>query len=94
MHRYLYVCSLSGLDQTGGGGIIHISGSIGVRNLETWVKKSRKLFHGDAFLFVYAFHVLICESKGGLYVNIKLHFLLSEIFEKYYRMDKKIFVSA
>ncbi len=30
-----------------------------------------KLFHGD--VFVLAFHV--CESKGGLYVNVKLHFL-------------------
>ena len=27
----------------------------------------------DVFLFVGAFHV--CESKGGLYVNVKLHFL-------------------
>ncbi len=28
---------------------------------------------GDVFLFVNAFH--LCESKGGLYVNVKLHFL-------------------
>ena len=26
----------------------------------------------DVFLFVRALHV--CESKGGLYVNVKLHF--------------------
>ena len=28
--------------------------------------------HGDVFLFVCAFH--IWEFKGGLYVNVKLHF--------------------
>ncbi len=35
-------------------------------------------------LFVCAFHV--CESKGGLYVNVKLHFfLLIAILECHYR---------
>ena len=28
--------------------------------------------NSSVFLFVYVFHV--CESKGGLYVNVKLHF--------------------
>ncbi len=31
---------------------------------------------GYSFLFVYAFHV--CDSKGGLYINIKLHFFFHE----------------
>ena len=37
-----------------------------------FILNRRKLFHSDIFLFVHAFHV--CESKGGLYVNVKLYF--------------------
>ena len=36
------------------------------------VQVGYSLFHSDVFLFVCAFHV--CESKGGLYVNVNLHF--------------------
>ena len=33
------------------------------------------MLHDGVFLFVYIVsHV--CESKGGLYVNVKLHFLM------------------